>query len=302
MWKKAAYILNNNQIGILVRSTMQNYGVFFKFLQNGPIAWNDYKKNQVFMPMRSAVSIAIATNPLAIIDHINSHHLSYPFLQNQSSAAQLLTNSMAFNCYFAARQPVQDVLNDFGETAGINLWFGDSGMLHYRAYVQSATATGSVDATVTIDDDVKLRYRQNPVGSPLNARVASQFRFEYNYNFQQARYNNVLTVTGSQNSACFSLEAVNVREQKTYSSPYVMTADVASLWSVNRIRIDTQPSNLIELELPPSYLGLELFDVLKVPHQMFPNSVTLGQITDLRFDLLRGRVKATVEELKAFVQ
>lgn len=265
---------------------------------NGPLYLAEYERNSVFTSPTSN-RIAISTNPLAILDHINSHHLNYPYHQDQSSDSQADISSFSFNCYFGDREPVQDILQEFGQTTGVNLWFGDSGMIHYRTYQESGTAT--VNRTLIPEADLKISERVSPIGSPLNSSLSSRFRFAYNYHFQRKKYEGVLTITSSNNTSCASLEAAGQKTEQQYTSKYIMVADVASLWAVNRIRIETQPTRLIELELPGRYMETELFDVWRIQSQMFPGSETTAQVVDLRFDLLRGRVRATLEELKAYV-
>lgn len=268
--------------------------------QTGPLFLHDYEKNSVFTGKSPTEQIAISENPVAILDHIFSHHLNFPFVQDQSSTAQSCVDNYKFNAYFGARELAKDVIDEFGETCGVGLWVGDSGMMNFRTYAESGQAT--VDGTLTEADMANFEIQDNPIGSPYTGEgLFSRFRFAYKYDFQRQEYTSASVVNPSNNSMCSSLSLSGVNEDKNYRSRYLVTSEGGHVaWPQNRTRIEARPSTIMNFDLPASWIGLELGDVVKVQQRMIVGSETLGQVVDLRVDYKRGKVKAKIEELKAY--
>ena len=270
---------------------------------DGPFLVGDYKRFSVFAPKLASSVINITENPVAILDDVFSRHLSIVYRQDQSSDVQVDVSSFKFNAYFAERQTIEDITQEFMQTVGAYAWIGDSGMINYRSYQESATMTNSIDRTVSAEDMLKFSLDESPIGSPVvSSRLTSKYQFQYDFNFQQDRYTKALPLNQANNTMCSSLFDGGIKQETEFRSRYIMDADVASAWAVNISRTQTLGSLLMDITLPGKFLEFELADVIKVQHPMLTGSETLAQIVDMRTDYRRGKIQIKAEELKTYAE
>jgi hypothetical protein len=255
-----------------------------------------YRRFRVFSPVVSSADIAISQNPLAILDDLFRNRTGTPFRQDQSSAAQLLTQSYVFHCFLAERQPLADLVDEFARTTATYLWIGDSGMMQVRAYQESGQA--AVDAGVTPDTLLELKLLQNPLGtSAYESEAASRFRVSFGYDFQLGRYLNAVQADRTTNALCRSAEAVGVRNELQRASRHILAPEVASLYLGTLVRKHAQTQEYLELKLPARYLGVELADVMRVQHPALTGSEGLYQVMRVEPDYLGGTVAVTAARL-----
>ncbi len=256
-----------------------------------------YRRFRVFSPVVNSAEIAVSQNPLAILDDLFRNQTGTPFRQEQSSAAQVLTQSYTFHCFLAERQPLADLADEFARTTATYLWIGDSGMMQLRAYQESGQA--AVDAAVTPDTLLELRLLQNPLGtSAYESEAASRFRVSFGYDFQLGRYLNAVQADRTTNAVCVSAEAAGVRHELQRSSRHIVSPAVASLYLGTLVRKHAQTQEYLELKLPARYLGVELADVLRVQHPALAGSEGLYQVLRVEPDYLGGTVAVTAARLQ----
>jgi hypothetical protein len=255
-----------------------------------------YRRYRIFSPVVNSAEIAVSRNPLAILDDVFRNQTGTPFRQDQSSAAQVLVQSYAFQCFLAERQPLADLVDEFGRTAATYLWIGDSGAMQVRAYQESGQA--AVDAVISPDTLLDLTLVQNPLGTTVyEAEAASRFRVAYGYEFQLGRFLNTLQADATNSALCASAEAAGVRREVRRESRHILSAEVASLYLGTLVRKHAQAQEYVELSLPARFFGVELADVLRVQHPALAGSEGLYQVTRVRPDYLGGTVAVTAGRL-----
>ena len=255
-----------------------------------------YRRFRVFSPVVNSAEVAISANPLAILDDLFRNQTGTPFRQDQSSAAQVLVQSYAFQCFLAERQSLADLVDEFARTTAAYLWIGDSGMMQSRVYQESGKAT--VDAFLTPDTLLDLRLLQNPLGTTAyESEAASRFRVAFGYDFQLGRYLNAVQADRTTNALCAAGAAAGVRNEMERQSRYILSAEVASLYLGTLVRKHAQTQEYLELKLPARYFGVELADVLRVEHPALAGSESLYQVTRVEPDYLGGTVAVTASRL-----
>jgi hypothetical protein len=255
-----------------------------------------YRRYSVFSPIVSSADVAISGNPVAILDDLFRCQTGTPFRQDQSSDAQVAAQSYTFQCFLAERQALADLVDEFGRTTATYLWIGDSGMMQYRAYQESAAA--AVDALVTPDTLLDLQLLQNPLGTTaFEGEAASGFRVSYGYDFQLGRFQNTVQADRATNALCASAYAAGVRTELFRESRHILSAAVASLYLGTLVRKYAQGQEYLQMTLPARYFGIELADVLRVQHPALTGSQGLYQVTRLEPDYLGGTVAVTAARL-----
>jgi hypothetical protein len=255
-----------------------------------------YRRYRVFSPIVSSADVAISGNPLAILDDVFRNQTGTPFLQDQSSAAQVLVQSYQFQCYLAERQALADLVDEFGRTTATYLWIGDSGTMHVRAYQESASVT--VDGAVTPDTLLDFQMLQNPLGqTTYETEAASRVRVSYAYDYQLGQYQGVVQADATVSALCASANAAGVRTEIDRESKYILSAAVASLYLGTLVRKVTQGQEYVQLKLPARYFGIEPADVLRVQHPAITGSQGLYQVTRLEPDYVGGTVAVTAARL-----
>ena len=259
-----------------------------------------YQRFSIFAGAADASRIAISENPLAILDHVNSQDTGIGFVQLQSSDMQvnIANSAYAFNCFFADREPAQDIFNEFGEITGTGLWLGDSGSLNFRTYLNSESVT--IDRILSPADFEKDSFQidERPIGSSLReSELARAVAVHYDYNFQRNSYDQVIRAFPGNSPACNSIDAAGVTREITEKSKYIMTTAVASLYLNNLVRLHTQDQSFVSGKLPAEHFDLELNDVLRIQNPLIVGSESLYQIVDLEHDYLQGLVNFTAGEV-----
>ena len=258
-----------------------------------------YRRFSIFAPKATADRTAISENPIAILDHINSWDTSIPFLTNQSSTAQSsLEGDYKFHCFFADRRPTVEILKEFGEITATNMWIGDSGMLNYRVYAESADAT--IDKTLNRDDFIAGTFglEENPIGtSQHDQKLASDITINHTYDFQKGKYEISERAFPANTALCNSLSAAGITRAMERKTQYIMNIDTASRYLGNLVRKYTQGTEFASGQLSAEHFDLELNDVVKIRHEMIVGSESLYQITKLSHDYMQGLVEFTAAEL-----
>ena len=200
--------------------------------------------------------------------------------------------SYAFQCFFAEREPLfgnGGIVDAFGEIAAAYLWIGDSGMVNYRVYQESADAT--VDRIVATSHMLELSLQQNPLGvTAFDSQQASRFEVRYDYDFQTGQYRSSVAAGPATNALCQSADAAGVKGELERETRYILSADVASYYLGHLVRIHGQGQEYAELTLPAQFFGIELADVLRVQHPMIAGSEALYRVVRVAPDYLAGTV------------
>ena len=257
---------------------------------------SNYQNYSFFSPQVNCTDIAISENPAKILEDV-FNQAGIVFRQDQSSSTQVNVQSYNLQCYFAERDQVTRIIDEFGKITATYLWLGDSGMINQRTYQESADVT--IDAIITTSDMfIGFKLISNPLGtSRFITEKARRVQVDYNYDFQKNIYETNLTADKNSNSLCDSANASGVETEIIQQSRYIMEADTASYYLGNIVRKATQNEEFVEMILPMRYLGLELADVINVRHPMLVSSDNLYQIVNVGHEYLKGRIKITGAKL-----
>lgn len=249
----------------------------------------EYTNYSVYARVVNSADIAISENPIAILDNIFDV-TSVQFVQNQSSLAQAnIDGNYNMQCFFGERQPLTSIIDEFGKTTANYMWIGDSGMINYRTYQESASVT--LDATITTSDMLEFSLKENPLGvTQYQARKAKRLKLDYGYDFIRGRYSDTIVADPSNTALCNSAQAKGIDTEIIAQSKYILSTDTASRYLGNLVRRATQAEEFAELVLPARYMGIELADVVKVQHPMLVGSEGLFQVTAVTPDYITGTV------------
>ena len=251
----------------------------------------NYQNYSIFSPQVNCDDIAISENPVQILEDI-FNQTGITFRQDHSSSTQVDVQSHHFQCYFAERDLVTRVLDEFGRVTATTLWLGDSGMINMRTYQESGSVT--TDAIITTSDMFGFKLMTNPLGtSRFITDKARRIQVDYGYDFQENIYKTHATADKNSNSLCDSANASGVETEIIRQSKYIMEADTASYYLGNIVRKATQDEEFVEMVLPMRYLGIELADVINVRHPMLVSSDNLYQVINVGHQYLKGRIKVT---------
>lgn len=240
--------------------------------------------------------IAISQNPYGILANVFDQASAY-YVSTQCSQAQVDASSYHFQCFFAERQKLSEIVDDFGRTTSTYLWIGDSGMVNFRSYQESAAAT--VNATITTSDLLPgLVLKENPLGvSQYETQKAKRVKVNYGYNFQAGKYSGTLTAEPSSCALCNSAQASGIDTEITTETKYILESDTASYYLGNIVRHATQSEEFAEMKLPARFFTLELADVVKLQHPMLIGSQALYQVIAVTPDYINGQVSVRAAKL-----
>ncbi len=251
-----------------------------------------YKRYSVFSPPVNSSEVAVSANPFAILDDVFSHATGTPYRQDQSSAAQVAAQSHQFQCLLGPeRQRLSAIADEFARITATHLWLGDCGLVNYRTYQLSGQAT--VNKTVSPADMgwKTFRLTEAPVGSTLyEADQASRVKVRFGYDYQTGQYASLASGVN-----CMT----NVSAEKQFDTKVILDPFTGSLYLANMMRKYTQSREVVEFDLGPAHLDLELCDVLAVQHPMLVGSQGLYQIKGLDLDLQAWKLHVTACKLIA---
>jgi len=239
-------------------------------------------------------------SPTGILTHIFSE-FTIDFNQAAASASQATLESSDYNfqCFFSEREPLVDIIDEFGDIAKTYYWASDSGIINTRTYENSGSAT--VDATISTSDMLDFSLFNSPLGSTrFQGKKGSTIKVDYEYDFQSKKYLKTLNANPTNTAACDSANASGITSQVAKKTKYVMETATASSWVSKIVQTATQPEEFIRATLPFRYMQLELADVVKVQHPSIVGSESLYQITELGHDYTQGVVNITAQELLEF--
>ena len=245
-------------------------------------------------------SAAISTNPWAILDDVMSHYTGTPYNQAQSSLAQIALSNCGWqiNALFHERQPLSQIIDDFGKLTGTYCWVADSGQLSARMYTESGLST--VNRTLTTCDMFGGTLLTNPLGTTgYLQQAASKVTVDWAYDYQLGQYVSTNQASRVNNPLCNSAFAAGVQKEFRRQTKYAVDASVASAALYQAVRFSTQAADYLTLQLPARFFGIELCDVLQVQHPLLPNCQGTFQVTKLQVDYLGGTVTATMAALLA---
>ncbi len=180
------------------------------------------------------------------------------------------------------------------------MWIGDSGMLNYRTYAESADVT--VNKTITQADFVENTFQlsENPIGSTTQQNAAaSKFTVNYGFDFQKNKFEQSARAFPGNNALCNSASAAGIENDLSRETQYIMDTDTASKYLGNLIRQNAQATNYISGTLTGAHLDLELYDVIKMQDKILIGSESLFQITTISQNLFTGLVGITAAELQS---
>ncbi len=256
-------------------SATARQGLFVQFAVGLPS--ERYRRNSVFAPV-NATGIAISTNPLAVLDHVNSFQAQIPYRQDQSSAMQALVGSYQFNGYVGPeRQAFTEFVDEIGRLTGTTFWAGDSGTLNMKTYALSAVAQNSVNFIIPADLMESFKLTETPLGSTrFESEKANKITVRYDYVHHTNDYRQSLR-------AVYSLGGVT--KEKEVTSPYIIDTLTASLYANNlRLKYATG-KEIATIGLPLQFLGVELADVLRLQHPLIVGSEGFYQVKRVELDL-----------------
>ena len=258
-----------------------------------------YRNYSIYNTQVACSDVAISENPNQIIADVIDQ-TSFNFVSEQNSVAQSETASYNFQCFFGERQPLSEILQEFGEICATHYWVGDSGFINTRTYQESSTVTDSIDFTLTTCDILRdsLVIKENPIGFIFyQTEKASRIKVDYEFNFAQNQYLQSMIVDRNNNSFCDSAYNSGILKEQIKKTKCIMEAQTTSYYIDNLIRRFTTDDNILEGSLPARFMGMELCDVLKVQHPSLLNSESLYQVTKLQPNYETGEVKFTANEI-----
>jgi hypothetical protein len=189
-----------------------------------------------------------------------------------------------------------------GRMTATYMWVADSGMINFRTYQESSSAT--IDATITTSDMLRFELKESPLGSSnYESQKASRIQLDFDYNFITSRFENSVIADPDNTALCNSAQAQGIATELIEQTKHIVNltdvgfTNVASYYLGNRVRKHTQGEEFVEMELPARYFGLELCDVIKVKHPMIVGSESLYQVIALTPDYLKGTVALRASEL-----
>lgn len=271
----------------------QIYSITSKLSLRAQVVAEGFKRYSIFTPQVSSADVAISTNPIAILDDVLSHYTSVPYRQAASSSAQVSIQSWQFNVLWQERQRQSAILDDFAKTCGFYAYAADSGVVTYVPYVQSATAAGSIAATLTTTDYLSCKLTTNPLGTTVfNQTGYSAFQFDYAFDYQLNKYTATAAANRTVNALCNSAYSAGAQKTLRAQSKYVMTADVASYALGLMTLLGTQGQDYVDMTLPARFFTLELADIISPRHPQIASG-GLYQIVKMQTDYLAGKVQIT---------
>lgn len=268
-------------------------GIYFAVFPEYIVGAQAYRKFCIHVSPFSygaAHNIAISTNPLAVLDHVNSFQAGVPYRQDQSSAMQVLVGSYQFNGYVGPeRIPFTDFLDNIGQLTATTIWAGDSGTINMKTYTLSAVAAQSVNFTIPAALMETFALTEAPVGSSrFESEKANKITVNYAYLHHTGEYQQSLR-------AVYSLGGV--AKEKTFETPYVIDTLTASLYANNlRLKYATA-KEIATVGLPLQYLGVELADVLKLQHPLIVGSEGLYSVKRVELDLMNWNLSVDAVRL-----
>jgi len=256
-----------------------------------------YARYAIFSPPVSSGDVAVSANPWAQLDDIMSHYTATPYRQDQSSAVQVAAGTFQFNALLDLRVYQSQLIDEWGQTCGVYAWAGDSGMVHYRAYQESASA--AVDRLVTTSDTLHLELQAAPLGTTVfQGAQAGRVSVDYLYDYQLATFGATAFADFTNNAICASAYNAGIQGEEKLQSARILDAATASLALGNMVRRYALGQEYVILDLPAKFWGVELADVLRVQHPVVPGSDALYQVTRLEPDYTGGKIKVTAGRLQ----
>ena len=259
-----------------------------------------YRNYSIFALPISSSDIANTENPNGILFDVFSAHTTTPFVIAQNSTAQIETTSYNFQCGFYEREPLDTIIDDFGKITGTYAWLGDSGMINFRTYQESANLTDSsgVNFTITPKDMNTFSIKENPLGaSQYISGKYKRIRVKYGYDFSTRNYDNLIEANPQNTNACNSIAAAGIDKEKTFETKYILESDTASYYLGNLVRRYTNDETIVNMSLPARFFQMEATDVLKIKHPMLIGSESLFQVTKINNDFLNGRIDVEAQEI-----
>lgn len=254
-----------------------------------------YRNYSIYSIPVNCSDIAYSENPVQIVEQLcNQASISYN--QSQSSASQVLTTSYNMQCYFGEREEITDIFDEFGKISKTYMWIADSGTLNMKTYENSDAA--NIDTTITTSDMLSFRVEENPLGiSRYRSQKASQFKVDYQYDFQRNRYDAAATAYPTDNAFCNSAFASGAEKQIVARTRYIMESDTAGYYLNSLVKKHTQSEEFVHLILPARFMGLEIADIVKIQHPMLVGSESVYQVTHVRDNFQIGQVSIRAQEL-----
>lgn len=261
-----------------------------------------YSRYSVFSPPVNSSDVAISANPFGIFDDIATNHLSLIYHQDQSSQTQadLQAFDVELQMFIAEQFPAVKIIDELGLLSGVSIWAADSGMLKIKSYQESATATNSINQTITLCDIHPGAFilAEAPLGTTVTGQeLYSKIRVDYDYDFQSKKYRKSKLADKNNNNLCNSLFNSGITKTLNISTKYITNPDVASYALGNLVRKHAQSTDFVTFKGGPSLLNVELADVLKVQHPMLVGSEGLFQVVKTKLDIIPGTVEVTAAKL-----
>lgn len=261
---------------------------------------NQYRNYSVYGSQVTCSDIAISENPNGIVRDLTSWHTNLEQELTQNSEAQSYVTDYNFQCFFGERQLFTDILEEFGDITGTYYWIGDSGYLNYRVYQESATATDSIDYTITPNDIIRdsMVIKDNPLGvTTYSTKKGSRIKLDYDYNFTTGEYEATKVAEKSNNAYCESADAAGIKSEITRKTKYIKEADTASYYIANLVRKSTLDETILEAKLPARFFGMEIADIIQIAHPAIIGSESLFQVTKVKPDYEKGEIWFSSNEI-----
>lgn len=264
------------------------------------LASEAYHQYSIFSPVVSSADIAVSTNPIGIFDDIATNHLGVIYHQEQSSQTQVDVQSYEMQMFIAEQIPMVDIFDDLGMISGVSIWAADSGMLKIKSYQESATATNSINQTITICDMLPRTFQlaEAPLGTTVTGQdLYSSIRLNYDYDFQLKLYQKTTVADKNNNNLCNSMFNSGINKTLDINTKFITDPNVASYFLGNMVRKHSQSTDFVSFAGGPSLLNIELADVLKIQHPMITGSEGLYQVVKTKLDVIKGSVGITAAKL-----
>ncbi len=259
-----------------------------------------YKKYSIMSPVVSSADIAISANPFGIFDDIASNHLGLQYHQDQSSQTQVDVQSYELQMFLDDRIPVTDILDEIGRISDVSIWAADSGMLKLKTYQESATATSSINQTITLCNMYPKTFRieDAPLGTTVTGQqLFSEIRLGSKWDFQLGQYKENNVASKLNNNLCNSMFNSGINKTLSITTEYITDPNVASYYLGKLVRKHCQGTDIVTFEGGPSLLNIELADVLKIQHPMIVGSESLYQVIKSDLNVMKGSMKVTAAKL-----
>ena len=246
-----------------------------------------YKRYSVYANPTNSADIAYSNDPFIIAQDLLTNYAGYPVYSPVWSEHGV--NSFDFQCLFHERQPLSDILNDFGTTTGRHIWLGDSGTMRLTRDV--GIWTSSVSAVLTSSDT--LNFEAFNGGVMEATELYKEFQIDYAFDYQRNGYFDQQRLTPANSNVASAANAAGYTKQHLTETKYVVSSLGAKEVLDTVEVIHGRPLHGADFALPFKFVNLEPGDLVDLNHVFLDNTSgdNVYQITRYDIDIQNAEVR-----------